>query len=111
MTEIHQSKARAQSQSHDSERSISAQSDSIIIGRIELSRDVLQVDIGRYQGRCVFSARKWFRAESGELRPTAKGLTLTIAHLPKVVELLLAALARAEVEGLLPPNGGKHSRD
>ena len=45
----------------------------------------------------------WLR---DELRPTPKGLTVAIYHLPEIARLASDAVQRAIVDGFLPKNDG-----
>jgi hypothetical protein len=45
--------------------------------------------------------RKWFRAESGELRPSERGIALGVHHLPKLAEVFTKALSIARERGFL----------
>jgi hypothetical protein len=58
-----------------------------------------------WKNRNVIDARVWHSAE-GQLRPTTKGLTVGLKHLPKLVSALAAACSRARELGLLDDDGG-----
>jgi hypothetical protein len=77
----------------------------IIVGEFPLnSRDIVRVSIGVFNGNPVIAARKWFRpSEDGEAKPTPKGLTIALRHLPMLAALTSAALDRARADGLIEP--------
>ncbi len=78
-----------------------------IIGEIRLNaRDVARVDLSSFNGRPVVSVREWYsKGEGDDLKPTPKGITLSVEHLPTLAPLLGAALSRARADGLLPQEG------
>lgn len=63
-------------------------------------REMLQVRIDTYQGRNVIDVRTWYPDADGNLKP-AKGLTVSIAHLPALSVGLTAALETARRYGLV----------
>lgn len=63
-------------------------------------RETLQIRLGTYQGRTVLDLRTWYPGDDGTLRP-AKGLTVSIKHLPALATGLADALAIALKSGLL----------
>ena len=66
------------------------------------SREVVRVAIDEFNGRPLVAIRQWFRPDSGdELRPTAKGINVSVKHLPELAAALAEAEARARAEGLL----------
>ena len=67
-------------------------------------REMLQVRIDTYQGRNVIDVRTWYPDADGNLKP-AKGLTVSLAHLPALAAGLAVALEIARRRGLL--EGGK----
>jgi hypothetical protein len=78
----------------------------ITIGSIALnSRDVVRCDIGTFNGRAVFHLRKWYW-DGAETKPTPKGLSVALVHLPAIAALVNEALARAIADGLLPNDEG-----
>jgi hypothetical protein len=86
---------------HDAD--VPTETDLQVIGEFALNaRDVLRIALYTYDGRPCVSARKFFRNEGGELRPTRKGLDLAIERLPLLLAGLTAARERAQNCGLLP---------
>ena len=78
-----------------------------IIGDHPLNgRDVLRVEISEYNGRPVVSARKWYDAGAGVLKPSPKGITVALGHLPMLAALMNKALDHAKAGGLLNSDGG-----
>jgi hypothetical protein len=75
----------------------------IVIAEIERnSRDVLRVVLGSYERTATIAVWSWYRAASGELRPSKRGIIVGIRHLPALAEALGAALAAARANGRLP---------
>jgi len=79
-----------------------------VIGVLPLNaKDRLRVALDQYGGRNIIDIRKWFEpADGGELRATAKGISLDVSRLPALAAMVNDALARARAEGLLPADGG-----
>ena len=56
--------------------------------------ELVRITVDEYRGRQVVDVRIWLLdAESGEVHPTRKGVTLAAARLPELVEALKQALA------------------
>lgn len=80
----------------------------VIVGEFPLNgRDLVRAELSTFNGRQVVGLRKWYRPEEGDPRPTSKGLTVAIHHLPKLAALASEALARARADGLIEPEGGE----
>ena len=74
----------------------------VIVGAFDLNAsDVVRVELGSFNGRDVIGFRKWFRSADGSVRPTSKGLTVAVRHLPNLARLANEALARARADGLI----------
>ena len=59
-------------------------------------REEIRVFLDRFKGHSVISLRTFYRPRDGaEMRPTNKGLTVSIRHVPGLAQ----ALAKAEREG------------
>jgi hypothetical protein len=63
----------------------------------------LRVSLPRFKGVELIDVRTFAQFGSGEeaKRPTRKGITLKIEHLPQLIDALTAALADARARGLL----------
>jgi hypothetical protein len=59
------------------------------------------VRLGDYHGRPMVDLRIWFTADDGVLKPTTKGLSLHVRHLPQLLSAISKALAKARELGLL----------
>jgi hypothetical protein len=83
----------------------------VVVGVVDLnSRDRLRASFDTFSGRKVFDLRKWFQPDGGgDIRPTAKGLTISVERLPMLAELVNAALVQARADGLISPetDGGQ----
>jgi hypothetical protein len=69
------------------------------------SREIVKVDLNEFKGRIVVDARTFYLDEHDYARPTKRGLTLAVGHLPQLVNGLVAALNRARELGLLTTDG------
>jgi hypothetical protein len=65
------------------------------------AREVIRAEVSEFNGRQIFNIRRWFRADDGSMRPTAKGLACAVRHLPSLATLVEGALAQARAAGLL----------
>lgn len=59
------------------------------------------VALREYEGTLIIDMRRHYTAADGKLRPTSKGLALTIAKLPELAAALARAEQRARELGLL----------
>jgi|SRR5690349_45004 transcriptional coactivator p15 (PC4) len=79
---------------------------SIPIGELRANaRETLRVSLDQFQGHQLVNFRKWFPGEDGNPRP-GKGGAVNVRHLPRLAELIGAALAKAVADGLIPEPGG-----
>jgi len=65
------------------------------------SREVVRVELDEFQGRQLVGARVWYTDKVGELKPTPKGLTLDVKHLPALRQAFVEAERQAREAGLL----------
>ena len=59
------------------------------------------VSLREYEGVLIVDIRKHYTAADGTLRPTAKGIALTVRKLPELTLAVAKALKRARELGLL----------
>jgi hypothetical protein len=64
-------------------------------------RERLRVSIEEFKGARLISVRKWFEADDGSWRPTSRGISLSIRHLPQLLEAIDNAHAIALERGLI----------
>jgi hypothetical protein len=81
--------------------------EAIIIDRWWKNRahDAVYVRLAPFKEHTLVDIRVWVTPADGITRP-AKGFSCTIKHLPRLVESLSKALARARTLGLLGDDGG-----
>jgi hypothetical protein len=65
------------------------------------TRESARVSIEKYNGVWLINLRKWFEAESGEMRPGKQGIALGMRHLPQLAEAVTTALSIARQRGLV----------
>jgi hypothetical protein len=63
-------------------------------------QETVRVAVDQYHGRAVIDVRTWFDYGSGP-RPGKAGITLSIKHLPMLVQALAEAERQAVAAGLL----------
>ncbi|HUI12551.1 MAG TPA: transcriptional coactivator p15/PC4 family protein [Xanthobacteraceae bacterium] len=63
--------------------------------------EAVRVQIRNYQGRNLIDLRKFFTGKDGRLRPTKKGLTLSIRKLPDLARGISNAMSAAHELGLI----------
>jgi hypothetical protein len=68
-------------------------------------RESVRITLSEYQGRAIIDCRQWYVDKSGELKPSPKGLSLAMAHLPALASGLAAALDLARCHGLVQEGG------
>jgi Transcriptional Coactivator p15 (PC4) len=73
------------------------------------SREHFHVSIEQFQGTWIFSARRWFEADDGSMRPSKRGFSIGLKHLPAIAENTARALAVARERGLLEFDGTEHA--
>lgn len=64
--------------------------------------EIIRVKLEKYKGHRGVSIRIWYRAETGELKPTQKGVWIPILLFPNVMKGIKKIRRRAITEGLLP---------
>ena len=64
-------------------------------------REIVRVELNEYEGHQLFGVRVWYRGQDGALKPTRKGISLGIRHLPALVRALEDAERAARTAGLL----------
>ena len=65
------------------------------------ARESIRISLSEYQGRAIVDCRQWYLGKDGELKPSPKGLTLALAHLPALASGIADALALACRHGLV----------
>jgi len=65
------------------------------------AKESIRVHLDIYQGTPVFSARTYYAAVDGSWKPTRKGLTLSVQHLPALLEAVSNAEHQARSTGLI----------
>lgn len=68
------------------------------------NRETIRVTLQWFQGRWVFSIRAWYRNGAGEWRPGRDGITLGVAHLPRVLNGYVELHRLASERGLIDPD-------
>jgi hypothetical protein len=63
-------------------------------------RETIRVELDEYEGNQLVATRVWY-SDDGELKPTRKGLSIAIKHLPAIRAALEQAEKVARAEGLL----------
>jgi hypothetical protein len=80
----------------------SQSNDPVIIAEWPLTRgERLRVSIEEFKGSRLISIRKWFVAEGGDLRPTSRGISMAVRHLPQLTAAVEDALTFASERGLV----------
>ena len=69
------------------------------------AHESIRVSLSRYEGREVVDCRVWYAAKDGELKPSPKGLTLGLHHLPRLATGIADALSFTRHHGLLQEGG------
>lgn len=64
-------------------------------------RETVRVELDEYNDIQLVSARVWFADEDGELKPTRKGLSVAVKHLPALAAAFADAEREARAAGLL----------
>ncbi len=68
----------------------------MVVGQITKNkREVIKVTLEEWHGRRIVNVRVYFRAEDGEMRPSRKGLALSVDRLPDLVAVLTEAIRAA----------------
>jgi hypothetical protein len=61
----------------------------------------VRVAFSEFKGRTFVAIRIWYAAESGEMKPSSKGINLAIDHLPALADAISKALELARTDGLV----------
>jgi hypothetical protein len=69
--------------------------------------EAVRVQLREFEGIALVDVRRHYTAKDGVLRPTNKGLSITIRKLPALAQALAAALQKARELGLIPPAEGQ----
>jgi transcriptional coactivator p15 (PC4) len=76
--------------------------DPVVIAEWRLNRgERLRVSIEEFKGSRLISIRKWFTTNGGELRPTSRGISMAVRHLPQLTAAVEDALTFASERGLV----------
>jgi hypothetical protein len=75
----------------------------ILIGRRWKNRgsEAIAVRLGDYKGCALIDIRTWSVEGNGVLKPSTKGLALSVKNLPKLLAATARAVAEARLRGLL----------
>jgi hypothetical protein len=68
-------------------------------------QDAIVVSLSAFQGHTVVGVRQFYTNGQGQMRPTAKGVTMSINRLPELAKAIEAALKEALSLGLLHGKG------
>lgn len=65
----------------------------------------LRIAISEFKGQHFIAVRLWFEDNTGEIKPTSKGINVRIEHLATIAEGIANALVAARADCLLqePP--------
>ena len=61
----------------------------------------VRVAFSEFKGRTFVAIRIWYATESGEMKPSSKGVNLAIDHLPELADAIAKALDAARADGLV----------
>jgi hypothetical protein len=64
-------------------------------------KDVIVVSLSTYEGTNLVDVRQHFTNESGQNRPTSKGVAMVVLRLPDLAKAINKALAKARELGLI----------
>lgn len=64
-------------------------------------RETARVTLRRYKDRWLVDLRRWFRGDDGELRPSNKGISLAVEHLPQLADAIAFAMEEAHRRGFI----------
>ena len=65
------------------------------------TRETVRVELDEYRGHQLLSVRVWFSDNAGEARPSPKGLSVDVRHLPALRAALDDAEREARTAGLI----------
>ena len=79
----------------------------ILIGEFPANaRETARVTLENFKGHDLVCVRKWYPDEDGGLRPGRGGISVNVRHLPRLAELITAALEVARHSGLVSSGRG-----
>jgi hypothetical protein len=58
------------------------------------THEFARIELRQQKTRTVVDVRRWLRQPDGTTRPTARGFAVSVGHLPAIIDLLNAALAK-----------------
>lgn len=61
----------------------------------------LRVSLHEFNGHDMLSVRVYVGQDVGQAKPTQKGITVNVTLLPKLIDILQEAEAKARAEGLI----------
>lgn len=65
------------------------------------ARECVRVTLDRFSGMDLIAQRVFYEHAPGDMRPSRKGLSLSVKHLPQLIESLREAEAKARELGLI----------
>lgn len=65
------------------------------------TRETIRVTLSQYQGRAIIDCRQWYSGNDGELKPSPKGLSLAVSHLPALADAIGKAMDLARKHGFV----------
>jgi hypothetical protein len=73
----------------------------IVIAEIAVGNEIVRVELKEWNGRQLFSAWRFYRDKTDELRPGRHGLSFSIDRLPEIAKAFASALEEARRRGLI----------
>ena len=68
------------------------------------NRELVRISLDHFNNSCfTIDVRSRWRDSDGSFKPSSRGLTLAVKHIPKLASGLCDALQRAETLGLIEP--------
>jgi Transcriptional Coactivator p15 (PC4) len=64
-------------------------------------REIVRVSIEQYKDTWLVNCRKWFESENGELRPSRRGIALSVRNLPRLAAAFANAVSIGRERGLI----------
>jgi len=65
------------------------------------AREEIRVVLDEFNGRPIFSARVWFEADDGLMRPGKSGIGFAVDKLPDFADAVSLALEKGRARGLV----------
>jgi Transcriptional Coactivator p15 (PC4) len=65
------------------------------------SREAFRVSLTEYKGKALVDCRIFYLGDDGEYKPSPKGISATLNHLPALADGICKALAIARHQGLV----------